>query len=225
MNDEFRSFRILLLPLGLFIVFFLITPRMCARAVTKVKEQEVTKTATDTGAPVTGLQIEQAPPTGLGSGKAAPKFPPGLDAARIQYLVEIDRQFSEPKRATLPKKFDEKDVVQKAMLKLQYAEKLADGTISITRDGHINMSGITEQAEGWSFPVAKRVFDNVDFIDRVEDDRYRATIRWHWQPDVVGTEMGIDTKAYAATAEFAGGERSWVLVGWKVPPVEPEKKP
>ncbi len=224
MTEEFRAFRILLVPLGLFIVFFILKPMMCAKPVTKA-EQQTPKIATATTGGVTGLQIEQAPPSGLGSAaKPATDFPPGLEAARIQYLVEIDRQFSEPKMATLLKKFDEKDGVQKAMIKLKYAEKLADGTVALTRDGIMNMSGVVELADGWSFPIAKRIFDEVKFIDRVEDDRYRATFRWHWQPNVIGSEMRVETKQFQATAEFAGGDRRWALVAWTAPPVEPEKQ-
>lgn len=221
MNEEFRSFRILLVPLALFVIFFLITPRFCAKAVEQAKQQKM-QPAASTGGGITGLQIDQAPPSGLGSSKVATNFPPGLDAARIQYLVEIDRQFAEPRTAVLLKKYDEKDPVQKAMVKLQYAER-SEGAVTLTRDGYMNLTGVIEDEAGWKFPVARRTFDEVSFIDRVEDERYKATFKWHWQPNAVGDKLGIETRPYSATAEFAGGQGNWVLSNWIVPPVEPEK--
>jgi hypothetical protein len=221
MNEELQSFRFLLVPVALFVavVFY----RSCWRtAETPAVTPQAAKPAVTTGG-VKGLQIEQAPPSGLGGGgRSTTDYPPGLDAARIQYLVEIDRQFSEPKVAFLAKKFDEKDPVQKAMLKLGFAEKLGDGSIGITRDGNMSLSLIEEET-GWRFAIAKRVFDDVMFIDRVEDDRYKATFHWHWQPNAAGNLLHVETKQFAATAEFAGGQGSWVLSGWIAPPVEPEK--
>ena len=75
-----------------------------------------------------------------------------------------------------------------------------------------------ETPEGWTFQVAKRSFDKVSFIDRVEDDRYRATCDWHWEANQVGQELRVETKKQAATAEFAGGEHHWALTSWVRPP-------
>jgi hypothetical protein len=220
MNEEFRSFRILLVPLAL-IIIVPITRSFCSKPVEQPKQQ-TTQAAPSTGGGIKGLQIDQAPPSGLGSSRPSSDFPPGLDAARIQYLVEIDRQFSEPKTVVLLKKYDEKDPVQKAMIKLKYAQN-SDGTMTLTRDGLMSLAGISEDDTSWKFPIAKRVFDEVSFIDRVEDERYKATFKWHWQPNAVGERLGIDAqKAYSATAEFAGGQGNWVLSNWIVPPVEPE---
>jgi hypothetical protein len=210
--NEYRILRVLLIPLVLIVLFFIIVPRMCARAVVQVRQQQ---TAAET-ATHAGLQIESSTPAPAEAKGSA--FPEGLDAARIQYLVEIDPQFSAPRLATLPRAPKSPDPVVPALTKLQYAERQADGSMALTRDGSLKLSGLTEQPEGWTFEIARRVFDKVSFVDRVEDDKYRATMAWHWDPNAVGQELKIDTKPHSATAEFAGGERHWALTNWVAQP-------
>lgn len=219
MNEEFRSFRIMLVPLALFIAFF-IYKRCGSKPEVPPQQAAPTLTAPSATAPASGLglQIE-------GSAKRpvetrSSQFPPGLDAARIQYLVEIDSQFSSTSIAKLPKKFVPTDPVTPILIKMRFAEK-NDDVITLTREGLLGLGQLTELPDGWTFETARRVFDEVNFIDRVEDDKYRATFRWHWQPNNVGTELGIkSSQNYSSTAEFGGGERHWALTGWVVSPSE-----
>ena len=214
--SEYRILRVLLVPLTLIVLFFIIAPRMCARAmVVRPKEPQAVTAAPSTG---TGLHLELSAPE---PPQAKPSnYPEGLDAARLQYLVEIDPQFSSAKITTLVRAPKANDLVIPALTKLQYAEVQADGSVALTREGSLKLGGLTEQADGWSFQIARRAFDKVSFIDRVDDDKYRATVAWHWEPNDVGQELRVDKSEQTATADFAGGAGHWALTGWTVPPTE-----
>ena len=217
MTDQFRFLRILLFPLALLLLFFVISPRMCVRAVTQTRQQraEAAPQQTETSQ---GLKIVSSAPPPLGAQSSNFTFPQGLDAARIQYLVEIDPQFAEPKTAALPKTFVAKNDVISALTRMQYVEKQADGTMVLTRDGALNLTNVTEQADQWVLPIATRAFEKLTHLSRVEDDRYDATFIWRWQPNAVGTELKIDPKVqHTAMAEFAGGEHHWALTTWLMP--------
>jgi hypothetical protein len=217
MTEELKAFRILLVPLFLIIVFFVITPRMCARKTVAAADAQTQPAAAAT-ATKGGLHID-SPPSGPVE-SASSKYPEGLDAARIQYLVEIDTTFSEPKIAKLPKTYDLMDNVTQALLTLHYIEKNPDNTIAITRDGAMNLN-LTDQGAYWTFPIAKRAFDKVTYVSRVEDDRYNATIAWHYEANPVGVALRVDgNKSHSATAQFVGGPGSWVLGSWIAAPDE-----
>lgn len=211
MTEELKAFRVLLVPLFLIIVFFVITPRMCARKTAAAPEQQ-TQAATASTAPSSGLHIDNSPTGPVES--ASSKYPVGLDAARIQYLVEIDATFSDPKTAKLSKTYEPKDSVIQALLALHYIEKNPDNTIAITRDGAINLD-LTDQGPNWTFPIAKRTFDKVTYVSRVEDDKYDAIIAWHYDANPVGVALRVDgRKSHSATAQFVGGPGSWALASW-----------
>lgn len=213
MTDEFRAFRVLLVPAALIVIFFFITPRMCARKAPAATDQ--TTTQTTAAASVGGLHIDNAPAAPPAA--TASTYPEGLDAARIQYLVEIDPVFSAPVTATLSKQYDGSSVAS-ALLRIQYIEKAPDGTVTLTRDGLLNLS-VTDQGASWIFPIAKRAFDNVTYVSRVEDDKYTASITWHFEPNAAGSAVGIDAKKiHTATAAFVSGGGTWSLQSWSVPP-------
>src|SRR5204862_4776310 len=100
-------------------------------------------------------------------------YPAGLDEARVQYLVEINNDFSQPYNVTLAKKWDGSDVTS-ALASAKYIEKAADGTVTVTRDGLMALD-LHDQGDSWSFPVAKRVFDKVTHLSRIDDDKYDIT--------------------------------------------------
>lgn len=210
MTDEVKAFRVLLVPLALIIVFFVITPRVCSRKHPAASEQTQSAAASAQMQGVTGLHIEGAP-SSPGEAKAS-TYPEGLDAARIQYLVEINESFAAPKTATLQKTYID-DEITRVLSSMGYIEKAPgpDGKVVLTRDGVLNLS-LTEQADSWTFPIAKRVFDHVTFVSRVDDDKYDGTFTWHFDPTAVGSALLIDGKAtHSSTARFVGGPGGWTL--------------
>ncbi len=213
MTDELKAFRVLLVPLFLIIVFF-IGPKMCSKKpVTPTPAETATVATTQTTA--SGLQIVGSPPQSTGAKEST--YPEGLDAARIQYLVEIDSQFSEPATAFLAKKFAA-DEITALLARKKYIERAPDGTTIVTRDGALALD-LRERSDGWTLTTAKRAFDKVTYVSRVDDEKYDASFTWHWEPTPIGTELKIEPKkVHSATARFAGGERHWALTEWVAAP-------
>lgn len=214
MNEELRAFRVLLIPLALIIIFFFIVPRTCARK--PAAEAQTATAETTTASTGGGLHIEGTPDTPPAATSST--YPEGLDAARIRYLVEVDAQFSAPVTSTLPKQWDPTNTVILALQKIQYVEIAADGTVTITRDGLLNLS-LSDQGTSWVFPVAKRAFDNVTYVSRVEDDKYIATVAWHFEPNAAGVALNVDAKkAHSSSATFVSGGGTWSLMSWTPAP-------
>ncbi len=207
---ESRLFRTLAVPLGVAILFLLITPRLCSRAiVTSVANRRAA--AHPAAAPVSraGLVIDTPAPLET----PAVRFPDGLDAGRIEYLIEIDQSFA----ATATMAVTESAPITPELVRLQYVEKHPDGSYLPTRDGLINVNGATETADGWIVPVAQRKFIGVRKIDD-GDDGVDVHAVWQWQPTAIGAALLQNPKDHVMTAEFAGGAGHWVLARWIQPP-------
>lgn len=219
-DDTYRILRTIAVPVGVVLVFLIMVPRTCARhrgAEVQTTTQAATSSA-DAQAPVgAGLQIANSPSQPAAAGNNA--YPDGLDAARVQYLVEINNDFSSPYLASLPKKWDDANEVTKSLAKNKYIEKGPDGTTSITRDGLMSLQ-LLDSGDHWTFPVAKRVFDKVTYLSRVDDDKYDITIAWHYEVTPVGSQLGVKDNVRASIGHFVGAGREWSLANWVTSPSE-----
>jgi len=202
-----RLLRTLSIPLGIVLVFLLFTPKLCHRA---IAEAEARHAATD-GQPSpeshAGLVIESTTP--------APKsaeldFPSGLDAARIEYLVEIDEHFARGSTMAVT----ENAPITPELLRLKYVEKNDDGSFTPTSDGLINVNGASDSADGWSVPIARRTFAGVLAIENLGGGEYHVTIRWRWEPSAVGAAILPRPTDHQAVADFAGSDGHWALASW-----------
>ena len=223
MTDGTRILRTIGVPLVIGIILLVVLPRMCARAIETARLQAgaPAKAAADTSATTDstagGLHISSTSP----DAPPPPRpqiYPAGLDAARVQYLVEIDSNFAQPATTRVPKT----DVslwadattrfpVVPVVLRLGYFQP-AGGAYVPTREAALHLDGMTEDGNGWLVPVGKRHFDSVARLDDVGDGHYRATYRWRWEPNTIGSELLPKPRNHEATAEFSGGERHWALV-------------
>jgi hypothetical protein len=214
MTDEAKAFRIFI-PIVIIIVFVLIG-RTCSRK-SETTASPGASPAQSASAPAPapgGLKIEGSP-SQVPTAKEA-TFPDGLDAERVQYLVEIDGQFSTPVVMNLSKTFDGSEIARTLQSK-KYIEKGPDGSTQITRDGLMALD-LTDLGDRWSFPIAKRTFDKVSYVSRVDDDKYDVTISWHYDPTRIGSELGIKPTPKSASARFVGRDRDWALSSWVAPP-------
>ena len=141
-------------------------------------------------------------------------FPAGLDAARLQYLVEVDPQFSAPKTLTCPKRPGGPPLgspeLQSALQSLRYIEMQPDGAFALTREGLLNANA-TDNGPSWSVPVAKRQFAGVDKIDCGAADQCTVTFKWTWQPNDVGQAMQPQLDPHNGTAHIVSGPDGWAL--------------
>ena len=217
-EDLLKALRTFAVPIGLILVFFIMVPRTCARR--RAEEQPVAPAAaTPTPAAETGgggLRISgSAPP----SAATTEGYPDGLDAARVQYLVEINNEFSEPLTSTVPKKWDGGNNVISALAAAKYIEKAADNTVSLTRDGLMALD-LRDQGDSWTLAVAKRVFDKVTHLSRIDDDKYDVTISWRYQPTPIGAKLGVKDTLRTSIGHFVGAGRDWSLANWVTSPAE-----
>jgi len=156
-----------------------------------------------------GLHIESSTP--------APKshavtYPAGIDAARLQYLIEIDAHFAEPKTMTCPKQVagNGDNGVVSALQALHYIEPQPDGSFAFTNEGLLNASA-TDNGASWSVPVAKRQFLKAESIDCTAADQCDVTFTWRWDPNPVGKAMQAPTAPQNGTARIVGGPGGWVV--------------
>ena len=194
--SEPRILRTLAIPLGIALVFLVFGPKLCQKAVVSAKQrQEEPK----------GLVIASS--GGPESASAKLNFPPGLDAARIQYLVEIDPTFARP---AVMAAIDGSPVSQ-ILLERQYIEKRPNGTLGPTREGLINVNGAVDSAVGWIVPVAQRRFVRISGIDDAGYGTYNVKVLWQWEPGALYASLLPKPKEHPLTATFSGGEGHWVL--------------
>lgn len=224
MTDGTRILRTIGVPLVLAIILLVVLPRMCARAIDAARLQSGTPAApTASSAAVTadstagGLHISSTSP----DAPLPPRpqsYPAGLDATRVQYLVEIDPAFSQAATTRVPKSDagGGSDVATRypivpVVLRLGYFQPAGEA-YTPTREASLHLDGMSEDTAGWVVPIGRRVFDSVARVEDAGDGRYRATYRWRWEPNTIGRELLAKPKIHEATAEFSGGERHWALV-------------
>ena len=205
--SEVRLVRTTGILLGIAVLFLVLTPKLCERALVNARKQQVVapQPAAETR---TGLVIESSTPAPQSAANL--RFPPGLDSARIQYLVEIDRLYSEPLRLSA----NDDPRVAKALLNRGYI----DESLAPTREGLINVNGAVQTAAGWAVPVAERKFLGVERIEDAGDNRYDISVRWRWQPTPIAGSLLSRPTNHTLKAQFAGGERNWVLASYIWPP-------
>jgi len=202
--SELRLFRTLAIPLGIALIFLVFTPKLCQRALVTPKVKQAVPAAAGEPA-ASGLIISSSTPAP--GTPANLRYPPGLDGARIQYLVEIDQTFAAP--AAMPA--TENAPVTKVLLDHQYIEKRPDGTFGPTHEGLINVNGAVDSPAGWIVPIAHRKFVSIASIDDAGDGTFNAAIRWRWEPAPLFSSLLPSPGDHSLTAEFAGGERHWAL--------------
>ncbi len=204
---EPRIFRTIAVPLGIAVLFLVLTPKLCQRAVVQATARRpIVQTSTEPSR--AGLVIASSTPA---PGRSTDfHFPDGLDAARIEYLVEIDQAFATS--SVMP--VTEGAPITQELLRRQYVEKHPDGTLVPTREGVMNVKGATDSADGWIVPVAQRKFASVESIDLAGDGRYNVTARWRWEPTAIGATVLPRPADHHLTAEFVGGKGHWVLSRW-----------
>ena len=220
MTDGTRILRTIGVPVVIAVILLVVLPRMCARAINAARVQTTTDTVSSDSASSAasspgGLHISTTSPD---ASPARPQnYPAGLDAERIQYLIEIDPSFVQsgtmhvPKDVSLWSDADSRFPVLPVVTRLGYFQATG-GSYAPTREAALHLEGMTEEAGGWLVPVGKRRFGSVARLEDLGDARYRATFRWQWEPNAVGGEILPKPKSHESTAEFGGGERHWALV-------------
>jgi hypothetical protein len=199
--SEVRLFRTLGVPLAIAFIFLVFTPKLCEKAIVDARKRQSAVTATATAPTPSGLVISSSTPAPVTASTL--RFPAGLDAARIQYLVEIDPAFSAPVTMAVT----EGAPITPVLIDRQYVDK----NLAPTRDGLINVNGAVQAPEGWTVPIAQRKFVGIDRVEDVGDNRYHVGVRWRLEPTVIATALLPRPQEHHLTAEFAGGERNWVL--------------
>jgi hypothetical protein len=203
--NEVRFVRTLAVPLAIAFIFLVFTPKLCERAIVDARKRQV---ANPVKPSPSGLVIQSSTPAP--DRPANVTYPAGLDAARVQYLIEIDSTFSAPMIMTATAGAP----ITQVLLDRQYI----DANLAPTREGLINVNGAVQASDGWRVPVAQRKFVSVDSIRDAGDNRYDLWIRWRWEPTAVAAPLLRKPVDHHLKAEFAGGDRTWVLARYVEPP-------
>jgi hypothetical protein len=225
MTDGPRILRTVGVPLVIAVILLVVLPRMCARAIDAARLQAgggatSTSTTATTDSGGGGLHISTTSPDAPAS--ASPlrplHYPAGLDAERIQYLVEIDPSFSQAATMRVPKgdttlwtDAETRFPILPAVIRHGYFEK-SGGSYAPTREAALHLDGMTEDSAGWLVPVGKRKFGSISRLEDQGDGTWHATIRWRWEPNALGAEILPKAASHESAADFRGGERHWALI-------------
>jgi hypothetical protein len=199
--SEVRLGRTLGVPLAIAFIFLVFTPKLCEKAIVEAKKRQTTPAPS-------GLVISSSTPAPISASSL--HFPAGLDAARVQYLVEIDQAFASPMTMAVT----ELAPITPLLIERQYVDK----NLAPTREGLINVNGAVQSPNGWTVPVAQRKFVGIDRIEDAGDNRYHVGVRWRWEPTAVAATLLPKPQEHHLSAEFAGTDRNWVLARYVEPP-------
>jgi hypothetical protein len=213
---EFRIGRTLAIPFALLTVLLIANPRTCKRALVRSGAQVVPSNASDPTSHGLVINSNVASP----NRQAVVNYPEGLDAARIQYLVEIDPQFAAPRTMPCPKAKAEAARAELCTVLTQrgYAEYSPAERLVLTRDGTLKLNGLTETSDGWTIPIGQRKFISIERLDDSGDGKFLATVRWQWQPNDLGGSILARAQDHTLSAEFGGGVGHWVMNRYVLPP-------
>jgi hypothetical protein len=216
MTDGTRILRTVAVPLVLALVFLFFVPKTCQKVVGSRKLRPPVA-ATPAAPTDTALHIQSESPDAPVSRPLA--YPAGLDAQRVQYLIEIDQHFSDPLALRLPKPgtiaiFDTDAAA--ALVRAGFFEQ-TDSGYTPTPQATMHLDGMTEAQNAWIIPIAKRKFGRISSVDDLGDGRAKVAFTWQWDPNEAGRAIRSTFELHQGTADFAGGgEHAWDLGGVSV---------
>jgi hypothetical protein len=153
-----------------------------------------------------GLHIETSTPE-----RRQVTWPAGIDAARLQYLVEVDSRFAAPKTANCPKQAGPiTPPIVDALQSLHYLEQQPGSAYAFTREGLLHVTS-TDAGAWWAIPIAKRQFVHADAVECGSADQCTVTFTWQWQPNEIGQAMQPQTEPHQGTGHIVGGPGGWVV--------------
>jgi hypothetical protein len=202
MTDGTRILRTLAIPLILALVLLFLVPKTCEKAIGSKKIRRATTAPAPTD---TSLKINaegDAPPA------RAVNWPPGLDAQRAQYLIEIDSRFTEPKTVLVvkPGGVAVNTEATEALVRAGYFEESGGGYMPAA-GASLHLPGMTESPVAWLVPLGKRKFGRF-----VAADGGKVAFTWQWEPNDAGRAVSASFELHEGKAEFAGGgEHPWAL--------------
>ncbi|MEA2162902.1 MAG: hypothetical protein QOK37_1029 [Thermoanaerobaculia bacterium] len=202
MTDGTRILRTAGIPLIIGFIVLFAMPKMCVKAVIVSKERQEAKPRASGG-----LHIE--------SSQKPLDYPSGLDADRVQYLIETDSHFEAPSMGRVSKTppaeaLPSDQPLISALQRLGYVETGPDGAVAISREGLLHLDGLVDDGSAWNFLIAKRVFRSVKSIENAgEHTAIRFT--WQWQPTSAGAELIPKPRVNGAKAELTNVTGRWTL--------------
>src|SRR5205085_6428833 len=119
-----------------------------------------------------GLVISSSTPAPISASSL--HFPPGLDAARVEYLLEIDAAFAAPMTMAVT----DMAPITPLLVEHQYVDK----NLAPTREGLINVNGAAQSPSGWIVPVAQRKLVGIDRVEDAGDNHYKVRVRQRREP-------------------------------------------
>lgn len=215
MTDGTRVLKTVAIPLSVALVFLFVVPKTCEKLMGSKKLRTAVTSGTAAPAPTdTALHITSDSPT---APRAKPVvYPPGLDAQRIQYLIEINQSFTDPYVYRLPKPGAVIELVDPtpadALIKAGWFELAPDGSYTPTPQASLHLPGLSEESQAWKVPLGTRKFVRATQIDDSGDGRAHVQFSWQWEPNEAGRAVKSNFNLHQGVADFAGGgEHPWDL--------------
>ena len=211
MTDGTRILRTVAVPLIIALVLLILVPKTCQKALGSRKLRRA-PAAAETAPTDTGLHIESSSPDAPISRPVV--FPAGLDAQRVQYLVEIDPRFAEPLVLRIPKPGGPPlldTTAADALAQAGWLQKEGGG-YTVAPGGALHLEGVTEDEQTLRIPVAKRKFGRVTGVNDSGEGKARVEFTWQWDPNEAGRTVKSSFELHQGSADFAGGgEHPWDL--------------
>jgi len=203
MTDGTRILRTLAVPLIVALIFLFLVPKTCQKAIGSKKLRPL-GAAAKTAPTDTALHINSESPDGPSARPAA--WPEGLDAQRVQYLIEIDPRFTEPMTVRIPKPgmIALDPAAGDALVRAGYFQA-SDGGYSPAPGSSLHLIGMSEEPNAWRVPLGVRKFGRVTSVDMDAEGRAKVGFTWQWEQNDAGRAVKETQELRTGRAEFVGG--------------------
>jgi hypothetical protein len=205
--------RALIAPVVITLIFFTFL-RACTSSVRKTRADEIEAMQKADAAVTTPTSTPAGAPAQKARTFGEITYPPGLDAERVEYLVTIHPEFTEPLTTTVYKRASDYDQGGSAMRNAGYMRRDEEGNMVMTREGLVNLTVASETSDQWTFVIAKRVFERVSGLNEIDPQTQNVTVSWHWDASPVGKRLGVRESAWGATAQLVENQGTWTITKW-----------
>jgi len=212
MSDGTRVLKTVAVPLAIALVFLFFIPKTCSKVIGSKKLRAPVAAASTAAA--TSLHIASESPDAPPSRPVT--YPAGLDAQRVQYLIEINERFADPFGYRMPKPGAVIALVETApadaLVKAGWFEEAPAGGYTPTREAALHLPHMAEVTQTWRVPLGTRKFVGISSLEDKGDGRAHIAFTWQWEPNEAGRAIKSTFEMHQGTAEFAGGgEHPWDL--------------
>jgi hypothetical protein len=207
LDDIVRAVRTVALPLLIAIILLGIGMRACGR---RTPAAESPRVSTQPAPPPRSLPVDA-------------RLPDGLREEYAIYLLGNEPQFRDPRTEKVAKTTPTTDIqVLRALTDLGYVQTTRAGEafrVTVTDQGRLHIDHLMEDDTSYTVPVATRAIARITASspDAQNAGSYDVRFTWRYQPNAIGSRMGMTDKLEAGAAVLTRNQGSWYVTRMRDP--------